>query len=208
MEKMDSIRRAVDEYAHIKKCEYVLTLSGGKDKRVETVKIDFADEDLFHILGLHHLSDIDIPRKKGELFNHIITGRINDEYLSKSEYYDNESLEYNIRKRIEAVISLEEYFDSDDFRVSVYRLQHENKTYIIADYLITCKRHGTDEEFYIFLRKRKEADYYGIISCFPKNHVTYWGGKRYLMLKEKYKDGDRQELFRHPNYSVPDDKKT
>ena len=57
-----------------------------------------------------------------------------------------------------------------------------------------------EKEFYIFLRKRKEDYHYGVVSCFPKGKVAYWGGRRYLMLKEKHVSGERIELFRHQKY--------
>nr|MCR5776804.1 hypothetical protein [Lachnospiraceae bacterium] len=95
---------------------------------------------------------------------------------------------------------LEEYLDSNNFVVSIYKLQHDNYTFIKADYLITCKRIGSDNEYYIFVRKRKNEETYGIVSCFPKHNKAYWGGKRYLMLKEKMKSDNVIELFRHPNY--------
>ncbi len=204
---MDSLRQAADKFLLLEKTEYRLILSAGKNKPLETVELNFIDEDFYHILGLHHLDDIDIPKNKKLLLSKILCGDLNDKYLSQSEYYDDDLLGYNIKNRIEHSRYLEEYLDSDDFTVSVYKLQHDNKTLIRADYLITCKRTTSDEEYYIFLRKRKETSSYGIVSCFPKNRLTYWGGKRYLMLKEKMDGESRIELFRHPNFKDEIEKK-
>lgn len=196
---MDALNQTTAAFKKLKELEYRVVLSAGQGKPLEQIVLNFRDEDLFHILGLQHLSDIELPRNKKALLSLIESGSITEEYLSMSEKYDNESFGFNIRKRIEKAGKLEKYMDSKEFSVSVYRLQHDNRTFIRADYLITCKR--DEEEYYIFVRKRKESDTYGIVSCFLKGDVAYWGGKRYLMLKEKIKNGQSLELFRHPNYS-------
>ena len=197
---MDTLSKAANNFLMLEKSEYKIVISAGKNKPLETINLNFIDEDLHHILGLSHLDDINIPKNRKGIIGKILSGELNDNYLSQSEYYDNESIGYSIKERIECAQYLEEYLDSDDFAVSVYKLQHDNKTLIMADYLLTCKRISTDEEYYIFLRSRKEDMYFGIVSCFPKRNITYWGGKRYLMLKEKITDGIGNELFRHPNY--------
>ena len=200
---MDILKSVVEKYLELQKSEYRIILSAGRNKPLEIINLNFTDEDIYHILGLQHIGDLEIPKNKKRVLDAIVSGNITDEYLSQSEYYDNDTLGYSIRNRICHAEYLEEYLDSDDFSVSIYKLQHENVTMIDADYLIECRRLGTDKDYYIFLRKRKETPYYGIISCFPKNRITYWGGKRYLMLKEKTTGDSRKELFRHPNYEQP-----
>ena len=197
---MDLISKAVEAFKNLKPTIYRLVVSAGKDKPLEEIKISFYDEDLFHILGLQHLSDIDLPKNKKALILGINEGKITDAYLEKSEYYDSSILGYNIKQRISSAVYLEEYLDSDLFTVSIYRLQHDNKTFIRADYLISCRRHNSEEEYYIFIRKRKNETSYGIVSAFPKVNTSYWGGKRYLMLKEKQQGNEISELFRHPEF--------
>ena len=197
---MELLKAVSDTFIRLKQIEYRIVLSAGREKPLEEVHIDFQDEDLFHILGLQHLTDIELPKNKKTLLYDIKDGIITDEYLLNSEYFDNDKIGYNIRKRIEKSINLEDYMDSEDFTVSVYKLQHNNRTNIQADYLITCKQISLDEEYYIFIRQRKESDSYSIISCFPKEGVSYWGGKRYLMLKEKRVDNNILILFKHQNY--------
>lgn len=197
---MDSINKTYKAFNKLKEFKYLIVLSAGRDKPIEKIILDFNDEDLFHILGLQHLSDIDLPKNKKMIASFIEMNRITDEYLSKSEYYDNKSLDYNIKNRIEKAGCLEEFLDSDDFRVCVYKLQHLNNTFINADYLIICKKNKNDEEYYIFVRKRKESDAFGIVSCFPKKNISYWGGKRYLLYKSKCKKDISCILFKHSNY--------
>lgn len=197
---MSLLSDVASSFEHLKKIEYRIVLSGGKNKPLEQIDLNFYDEDLFHILGLQHLTDIAIPKNKKKLISSINSGLITDEYLEKSDYYDNDELSYNIKHRIELASSIEDYLDSNIFSISIFKLQHDNRTFIKADYLISCKRNDSDEEYYIFIRRRKNEDYYGIVSCFKKSKISYWGGKRYLMLKEKIEDGNKEELFRHQNY--------
>ncbi len=199
---MDLLRNALQSFVEISAYKYRLVLSSGQSKPLTYITITFCEEDLFHILGLQHLTDIDLPKSKKLLIGKIRNGNITEEYISKSENYNNESLGYNIRQRIEKACYLEQYLDSDDFTVSIYKLKYHDQSVIRADYLITCKRIESDEEYYIFIRRRKETETYGIISCFPKKDVSYWGGKRYLMLKEKVKGDISCILFKHHNYII------
>lgn len=197
---MELLKAVADSFNRLKQIEYRIVLSAGREKPIEEIHIDFQDEDLFHILGLQHLKDVELPKNKKSLLQDIEEGIITEEYISSSEYFDNDNIGFNIRRRIEKSINLEDYMDSEDFTVSVYKLQHNTHTNIQADYLITCKRINIDEEYYIFIRRRKESDLYSVVSCFPKEGVSYWGGKRYLMLKEKRVNNDIKVLFKHPKY--------
>lgn len=199
---MDLLRTAANAFIKLSAFEYRLVLSSGRNKPLDIIKINFIAQDLFHILGLQHLLDIDLPRNKKILLEKISKGNITEDYISKSEFYKNGSLGYNIRERIAKACYLEQYLDSDDFTVSVYKLKYHPQSFIRADYLITCRRMDSDAEYYIFIRRRKENNTYGIVSCFPKRDITYWGGKRYLMLKEKKKGNISCVLFKHPNYAM------
>ena len=150
---MDTLSKTANNFLMLEKSEYKIVISAGKNKPLETINLNFIDEDLHHILGLSHLDDINIPKNRKGIIGKILSGELNDNYLSQSEYYDNESIGYSIKERIECAQYLEEYLDSDDFAVSVYRLQHDNKTLIMADYLLTCKRISTDEEYSRSIRK-------------------------------------------------------
>ncbi len=194
------IKQAAVAFLRLKAIEYRIILSSGRDNPLEKIELDFCDNDLFHILGLQHLTDIDLPKKKVLTIEKIVDGSISDEYVSLSEHYSNNLLGYNIKQRVEMVKRLEQCLDADRFSVSVYKLQHDNHTVIIADYLITCSCKDSDTEYYIFIRKRRECEKYGIVSCFPKSNAIYWGGKRYLMLKEKIVNGCVCEMFRHPTF--------
>ena len=197
---MDTIKHTLSSFINLKKNKYRLVVSAGRGKPIEEILLNFYDDDLYHILGFQHLTDLDLPKSKKVLFSDICNGKITDEFLSQSIYFNNSSLNYNIKIRIEMAGHLENFLDSEDFSVSTYRLQHDNHTSICADYLITCKRFSSDEEYYIFIRKRIEESTFGIVSCFQKEEIAYWGGIRYLMLKEKI-NGDKTIVqYKHPNY--------
>ncbi len=195
---MDQVYIAAKEFEKLLLIQYRIILSAGKNKPTERILLNFEQEDLYHMLGLQHLNDIEIPHDKKSILGMIIAGKIDDNYLAKSNLYNNSKNEYRISDRIVMLSEIEKLLDSEDTQFYIYRLQHLNKTVIKADYLIVCKR--KDNEAYIFIRKRKENDYYGIVSCFPKSDTVYWGGKRYLMLKEKVVATLSTELFRHPGF--------
>ena len=197
---MNSIKNTVSSFHNLMKIKYRLILSAGRGRPLEEILLNFYEDDLYHILGFQHLSDIVLPKSKQSLFSQINNGNITDNHLSQSKNYDNKSLNYNIKLRIEMAGHLDEFLDSNDFTISVYKLQHDNHTAIHADYLITSKRNPTDEEYYIFIRKRKEENAYGIVSCFPKEDVAYWGGNRYVMLKEKITEEKTSILYQHSSY--------
>ena len=197
---MDTIRNTISSFEKLKKTKYRIVLSAGRGKPLEEILLNFYDDDLYHILGLQHLLDIILPKNKINLLSYVKNGIITDNSLSISEYYDNKSLGYNIKLRIKMAGNLEEFLDSDDFTVSIYKLQHSDHTLIQADYLITCKCNSYKEDYYIFIRKRTEDDTYGIVSCFMKEANTYWGGKRYLMLKEKIDEEKTIVQYKHPDY--------
>ena len=197
---MDLLKQAADSFIKLKEIAYRIILSAGRKRPLEIIELNFCDSDFFHILGLQYLKDIDLPKAKTKLFTEINKGSLSEEYIAKSQFFDNLQLGYSIKQRIEMAINIEQYMDSDDFNVAIYKIQHENRTKIRADYIITCKGIPSVEEYYIFIRKRKEEEKYSIVSCFPKAAVAYWGGKRYVMLKEKIQNNTVSTLFRHPGY--------
>ena len=194
---MSLLYSAAKEFEKLLSIQYHIILSAGKNKPTERINLNFEQGDLYHMLGLQHLDDIAIPRNKNSLLGDILSCKIDDSYLSKSKSYSTGS-ECNISDRIDMLSDIEALLDSKDTLFYIYRLQHLNKTKIKADYLIVCKR--KDNEVYIFIRKRKENDNYGIISCFPRSDTVYWGGKRYLMLKEKVTENTSKELYRHSGF--------
>ncbi|MCR5402406.1 MAG: hypothetical protein K6E91_01115 [Butyrivibrio sp.] len=100
---MNLLKQAALSFERLKKIKYRIVLSAGLNKPLEVIEINFYDEDLFHILGLQHLSDIDIPKSKKKLLSQILKDRITDEYLLNSEYYDDLK-GYSIKHRIELSI--------------------------------------------------------------------------------------------------------
>ena len=197
---MDLLEQAANAFIELKKAKYRIVLSAGRNKPKEEIVIDFCDTDLYHMLGFQYLTDIDLPKSKKRVLPEIIKGALSEETISKSEYYDNDQSGYSIKNRIEKVANIEQYLDSNNYNVSIFKDQHTIRTKIKADYLIICREISSENEYYIFIRRRKGEDGYNIVSCFPKEDISYWGGKRYLMLKEKIIDGVPNLLFKHKDY--------
>lgn len=198
--KMDLLVRAANAFIELKKVKYRIVLSAGRNKPIEEILINFCDTDLYHMLGFQYLSDIALPRSKKRILPEIIKGTISEGTISKSKFYDNDQLGHNIKNRIEKVAYIEQFLDSDNYNVFIFKDQHNICTKIKSDYLIVCREISSGNEYYIFIRRRKGEDGYNIVSCFPKEKISYWGGKRYLMLKEKIINGVPNQLFKHPNY--------
>lgn len=68
---MNLLKQAALSFERLKEIKYRIVLSAGLNKPLEEIVINFYDEDLFHILGLQHLSDIDIPKNKKKLLTQI-----------------------------------------------------------------------------------------------------------------------------------------
>ena len=197
---MDLLKQAANAFIELKKVKYRIVLSAGRNKPIEEIVINFYDTDLYHMLGFQYLTDIDLPKSKKRVLPDIIQGALSEETISKSEFYDKSQSGHNIKNRIEKVAYIEQYLDSNNYYVSIFKDQHTVRTKIQADYLIVCREISSENEYYIFIRRRKGEDGYNIVSCFPKEDISYWGGKRYLMLKEKIIDGVPNLLFKHKNY--------
>ena len=61
---MDTLSKAANNFLMLEKSEYKIVISAGKNKPLETINLNFIDEDLHHILGLSHLDDINIPKNR------------------------------------------------------------------------------------------------------------------------------------------------
>ena len=117
---MDLLKQAADSFIKLKEIEYRIILSAGRKRPLEIIELNFCDSDFFHILGLQYLKDIDLPKAKTKLFTEINKGSLSEEYIAKSQFFDNLQLGYSIKQRIEMAINIEQYMDSDDFNVAIY----------------------------------------------------------------------------------------
>lgn len=196
---MDLIYACAIKFVAIKQCEYRFVVS--KNRKTQELILNFSNSDFFHLAGLQHLTDINIPRNRKDILKNIlIKNKITDSMLNKSRFYTH--AEHNIKSRITLLCFLEQYLDTDNL-ISIYntkKMRYLN-TNIKADYLIESKLKNTKDTVYMFIRKRKEQpNTYCIVSFFKKNDITYGGDALYWMIKEKIYPNTRITLYKHPDY--------
>lgn len=202
---MDIVYEAAAKYVALECCKYVFVLSQKRKNIV--VRVDFKDEDFFHLAGLQYLTDIDIPQNRKKTLNSILFEKnLTEDFLHKSEIYRNPKPDKNIPGRIDHLRFLEEYLDTDNI-IKIFTLRNQGKkaSFIRADYVIESSFNRSKDTVYIFLKRRAEdSEYYGIVSFFPKDKAIYSGDILYWMEKKKILRNKTKILFRHKNYRESD----
>lgn len=199
---MDLICECATKFILLERYEYRFVVS--KKRKIREIILNFHDSDFFHLAGLHHLTDISIPRNRKDTLKNIIEKRkITDSLLYRSRFFVNSESDKDIESRVEELRYLEEYLDTDNF-IRIYNT--ENMKYfhsnIDAEYIIESWLPGTREGVYIFLKQREESPLmYCAVSFFKKGTVIYGGEALYWMLKEKRDLHQCITLYQHPNYS-------
>lgn len=80
---MDLIYQAAAKYVALQQYEYEFVLSHRRKTR--KIKLSFSDKEFFHLAGLQHLTDTQIPRNKNKTLDYILFSRaITDENIGKS----------------------------------------------------------------------------------------------------------------------------
>lgn len=199
---MDLIYECATKFVLLERYEYRFVVS--KKRKTKEIFLNFRDSDFFHLAGLHHLTDISIPRNRKDTLKNIIEKRkITDSLLYRSRFFINSESDKDIKSRVEEMCFLEEYLDTDNL-IRIYSTEnmkhfHSN---IDADYIIESRLPMTREVVYIFLKQREESPLmYWAVSFFKKGTVTYGGEALYWMLKEKRDLNQCITLYRHPEYN-------
>ena len=130
---MDKIYEAAAKYVALSRYEYKFILS--RNRKLLELRVDFRDEDFYHLTGLQYLKDIDIPRNRKKTLDDIIyKKRITDSRLENSRFYVNPVPDKDIQSRISSLRFLEEYIDTDNIiRVFTTRNQPHMASLINAD---------------------------------------------------------------------------
>ena len=200
---MDSIYRSAQEYKNLLPISYRFDFAT-KRRKVTIIELDFLKEDFFHICGLQHLDDIEIPRNRRKTLEYIDDGVITDELLKKAKkYYDIPKQEdSDIESRIEEASRLKEYLETNNL-IRIFSLKDAKASgkMIEADYVIKSRLPNSYISVFIFLRKRKENDRYCVISFFKKKNNEYTGEALYWMMKTKINNNGETVLFKHKNYN-------
>ncbi len=180
---MDSIQTALDTFKYMANYTYDFVIA--HDKELHGVRLTFDYKDFHHLVGLHYLNDIDIPKSQKKLFQQINSGKINDTYLSTSEnYLKVKNSDAIVKDRIYHFRNIEKFLDSRNLVFNY--VGYMNKTSKIeADYMIKSSYKGVDA--YIFLRERSnnKNNEYCICSFFTNPFGIYTGQKAYWWYKAK-----------------------
>ena len=199
---MDLIYECATKFISLEQYEYRFVVS--KKRKTREIILNFHDTDFFHLAGLHHLTDINIPRNRKDALKNIVEKRkITDSLLYKSRYFVNSESDKDIKLRVEELRFLEEYLDTDNM-IRIYSTENMKylQSYIDAQYIIESQLKNRDGSVYIFLKQREEnPEAYCAVSFFKKGTVTYGGETLYWMLKEKRDLNQCITLYRHPEYN-------
>jgi len=194
---MGAIQLALSAFERLLDCNYKFVISC--QKKLADIKLTFADKDFYHLAGFQYLTDIDIPRTPDILYGKIRNGKIADEYLEKSIYYEKVNESYaNVKNRIWGLQFLEEYLDNKNL-ICKYVKYMNKYSKIRADYLIiSTLNHKTA---YIFIRSRRGQDTYCICSFFIEPEKEYKGIKAYWLYKSKVSriSGNEEVLYNRIN---------
>lgn len=199
---MDIIYEAAAKYVVLEQYEYEFVLSQNRRKKI--VKVNFKNEDFFHLAGLQYLQDVNVPRNRKKTLDYILfENKITDTLLQKSKIYQNKIPDKDIKSRIEQLRFLEQYLDTDNIiRIFTTRNNRGMSSMINADYIIESQIKGSVDVVYIFLKHRKEEpDYCGIVSFFKKDTSLYGGDILYWMLKKKIQGRREMVLYQHEKYN-------
>lgn len=70
---MDLIYECAAKFVLLERDEYRFVVS--KKRKTKEIFLNFRDSDFFHLVGLHHLTDINIPRNRKDTLKNIIEKR-------------------------------------------------------------------------------------------------------------------------------------
>lgn len=200
---MDLIYQAAAKYVALQQYEYEFVLSHRRKTR--KIKLSFSNKEFFHLAGLQHLTDIQIPRNKNKTLDYILFSRaITDETIGKSKFFREKIPEGNIKSRIEELRFLEEYLDTDNI-IKIFSIKNQRylSSLIDADYIIESQI-SPGITVYIFLKCINDATgECKLISFFKKENIAYGGDILYWMMKTKHNIFTDKNiiLYKHPNYS-------
>ena len=186
------LQRALD-FEKITHYKYKYTM--GRKGKPYIFEIDFRKSDFHHLIGLKKLTDIEaLDDDREKVFDKILSEEIDYKTLTKSSFYDD------IKERFDSFENFTKIFDDEN---TTYKYTQDLRySQIPADYLVT--NNSFDVLLYVFVKQRKDEDFYCCESFFPFTKFEYERGQTKLtMLKiEKYHTdtNEIEVLFRNQKY--------
>ena len=199
---MDILFNAASNFRDLEQYEYECILS--YNRRCVRIIIDFRDTDFFHLTGMQHLTDIDIPQNRKKTIEYIVDKKkLTEETLQKSKKYIYPTKNNDVRSRIEHLQYIEKYIDTDNF-INLFTMRNPNNSgsFIEADYVIESRIDDISGDVYIFIKERNDKpEHYAVVSFFVKGDMTYSGDHLYWMKKSKLSQSKVEVLYQHPKFN-------
>lgn len=157
-------------------------MSLSKKQRVRKITVNFFDENFYHLVGLHKLTDVNINRaiNKKKILNKVINDDGYVDQLQRSKYYSN------IEGRIELCKHLYLILSTNDFQIYEYnnRSISYQKTRVRFEYII--KFYYRSQQAYVFLAKNKQGEYHVCNSIFYENTDYCEQARPFNILSKKF----------------------
>lgn len=192
---ISNVTRSAVSFKELLNKKYHIVI-GKKGKEVD-IDLEFMPVDFHHLAGLHKLKDLRLARDNREtVFLGIINGFIDDEFLTKSRYYDI------VKDRIFLLTKLESLLDGNEIIFKYYK-KRSSFSVIDASYLFSVL--DNEKTVYIFVDKRDELNRkFFCRSFFPYKDIDYAQGQERwtLLYKEKINvdTGESVIQYQHPSY--------
>ena len=176
-ESVDLILKCAKAFEKLLDTQYSVTIAH-KGNKIDFI-IGFEATDFHHLVGLHKLKDLRISRAEREkVFHKILEGEISDSDIRRSRYFRE------IEKRLNAFANFEDILDSNQL-IFRYITPPSQFSQIQAQFLLSTPYQN--EEIYIFIDRKDNAENFFCRSFFPKVEKDYTIGqvKYTLLYKEK-----------------------
>lgn len=194
---MDKIKESAMSFQKLLDKKYIFKVKHGQE--IVNLILDFQESDFHHLVGLHYLKDIAIPRNPQKAFKNIMSETLTDDFLWKSKFIDNIKENHAcVSERIIYFKYIERLLDQKNLIVRYVKNKNPYSS-IRADYMIEAT--VNQRSIYIFLRKRSSNSSYCLCSFFVKDKNIYYGEKSYWIYKakENVKTRERIVLLDHVN---------
>ena len=195
----DLLYQAAIEYQKLKNTIYKIVL--GRKQKSYILMLHFTEESFYHLAGLQHLTDLTFPSKNKErIYKEILRGKITNEMLKKSVFYDK----WFIEERLTNLYRLKDMVETNSTTYLINQKLYSQYTKIKADYL--CEQNFLNGIFYLFFIIEKNYPKFKneckASSFFKKHNIDYTKGtsKTTILLIEKIVDGRTLKIYQNPSY--------
>lgn len=190
---MSDILYAQKAFSKLLDVEYEFIL-GRKNKTISLI-LEFQKIHFFHIAGLQHLKDL--PRlsiSAEDVYNQIESGQLSVNYIESSINYGF------IRKRIECLLKLEQFFDSND---TVFRYNPALHAFSVIEADFIMKNMIDSIPVFTFVSKGKNGKYFckSFFSDIKKDYTERQEKWTLLFKKKSLKSGNTEiVLYKHKTF--------